>query len=102
LVIPRRYTATENVPETPPKVWLSASPEERARRRSCQTGEPFERALEGMRRRDRLDASRDAAPMARALDAVVVDTTGVAPEDVIKRIVDLARSRGASSLKNRV
>ena len=102
LVMAGRDIGTVIVPEAPLKIWLSASPEERARRRSCQTGEPFERALEGMRRRDRLDASRDAAPMARALDAVVVDTTGVAPEDVIKRIVDLARSRGASSLKNRV
>ena len=102
LVMAGRDIGTVIVPEAPLKIWLSASPEERARRRARQTGEPFERVLEGMRRRDQLDASRDAAPMARALDAVVVDTTGVAPEDVIKRIVDLARSRGASSLKNRV
>lgn len=102
LVMAGRDIGTVIVPEAPLKVWLSASPEERAGRRSRQTGESYDRVLEGMRRRDQLDASRDAAPMARAPDAVIVDTTGVAPEDVINRIVDLARSRGASSLKNRV
>jgi CMP/dCMP kinase len=102
LVMAGRDIGTVIVPEATLKIWLSATPEERALRRSRQTGEPFERVLEGMRRRDQLDASREAAPMARAPDAVVVETTGVAPEDVIGRIVDLARSRGASSLKHRV
>jgi cytidylate kinase len=48
-----------------------------------------------MRRRDALDASRDVAPMARAADAVVVETDNVDPRSVIDQIVDLARRRGA-------
>jgi len=48
-----------------------------------------------MRRRDMLDASREVAPMARAADAVVIDTDGRPPPDVVADIVRLARARGA-------
>jgi cytidylate kinase len=95
LVMAGRDIGTVIVPEAQLKIWLSASPEERARRRAAQTGEPFETVLEGMRRRDQLDASREVAPMARADDAVSVDTDGLTPEQVIARIVQLATERGA-------
>ena len=98
LVMAGRDIGTVIVPEAPLKIWLSASPEERARRRSAQTGEPYERVLEGMRRRDMLDASRDVAPMAPAADAVVLDTDGRPPQDVVSDIVRLARARGAVPL----
>src|SRR5205809_41248 len=71
-----------------------ASAEERARRRAEQTGEDYDEVLHGMRRRDHLDASREVAPMARAADAVDVETDRVGPEQVIARIVELARERG--------
>ena len=90
-----RDIGTVIVPEARLKVWLSASPEERARRRSAQTGEAYERVLEGMRRRDMLDASREVAPMAPAADAVVLDTDGRPPPDVVADILRLARERGA-------
>jgi cytidylate kinase len=90
-----RDIGTVIVPEAPLKIWLSASPEERARRRSAQTGEAYERVLDGMRRRDMLDASREVAPMAPALDAIVLDTDGREPQQVVADIVRLARARGA-------
>ena len=95
VVMAGRDIGTVIVPEAPLKIWLSASPEERARRRSAQTGEPYERVLDGMRRRDMLDASRDVAPMAPAADAVVLDTDGRQPQQVVADIVRLARARGA-------
>jgi cytidylate kinase len=95
LVMAGRDIGTVIVPEAPLKVWLSASPEERARRRSVQTGEEYQRVLEGMRHRDLLDASREVAPMAPAADAVVLDTDGRPPRDVVSDIVALARARGA-------
>jgi cytidylate kinase len=95
LVMAGRDIGTVIVPEAPLKIWLSASPEERARRRAAQTGEAYERVLDGMRRRDRLDASRNVAPMAPAGDAIVLDTDGRQPQQVVADIVRLARARGA-------
>ena len=89
------------VPEAPLKIWLNASVEERARRRAAQTGEPYEQVFEGMRRRDQFDASREVAPMARAPDAVSINTEGVDPQSVIAQIVKMARARGAVSVADR-
>jgi cytidylate kinase len=96
LVMAGRDIGTVIVPEAPLKIWLSASLEERARRRAAQTREPVSRVLEAVHARDRFDAARDVAPMARAADAVTVETDGVALDDVIARIVSLARDRGAA------
>jgi CMP/dCMP kinase len=99
LVMAGRDIGTIIAPDAPLKIWLSASVEERARRRSAQTGEAFESVLGAMRRRDQLDASRDVAPMARAADAVVLDTDGLTPEDVIARIVAQAVQRGVQPVQ---
>jgi CMP/dCMP kinase len=95
MVMAGRDIGTVIVPDAPVKIWLSAGPEERARRRAQQTGEDFAPVLEGMLRRDRLDSSRAVAPMARAPDALEIDTNHATPEQVIERIVELARARGA-------
>jgi cytidylate kinase len=93
LIMAGRDIGTVIAPDAQLKIWLNASAEERARRRSAQTGEEYARVLEGMRRRDELDASRDVAPMARAADAVTLETDGLSLEDVIAEIVRLARAR---------
>jgi cytidylate kinase len=95
LVMAGRDIGTVIVPEAPLKIWLSASAEERARRRAAQTGEAYATVLEGIRRRDQFDASRTVAPMSRAEDAVEVNTDGMSPPEVIARIVELAQERGA-------
>jgi cytidylate kinase len=95
LVMAGRDIGTVIVPEAPLKIWLNASVEERARRRSAQTGEAYSAVLQGMRRRDELDASRDVAPMTPADDAIEISTEGVDAESVIAQIVALAKSRGA-------
>jgi CMP/dCMP kinase len=94
LVMAGRDIGTVIVPDAPLKVWLSASAEERARRRAQQTGENIDEVLDGMRRRDHQDASREASPMARAAAAIEVETDDVEPEQVIARIVELAHQRG--------
>jgi cytidylate kinase len=101
LVMAGRDIGTVIVPEAPLKVWLNAGVEERAHRRAAQTGEPFEQVLEGMRRRDQLDASREVAPMSRAPDAISINTEGVDPQLVIAEIVSLARARGAEPVLDR-
>jgi cytidylate kinase len=97
LVMAGRDIGTVIVPEAPLKVWLLASAEERSRRRAAQTGEDLARVLEGMRDRDRLDASRAVAPMTPAADAVEITTDGMEIADVVERIVELARARGADT-----
>jgi cytidylate kinase len=93
VVMAGRDIGTVIVPEAPLKIWLTASAQERARRRSSQTGAAYEEVLEGMLVRDRLDGSRSVAPMVRALDAFEVNSDGLPPEAVVARIVGLARER---------
>src|SRR5205823_13097334 len=92
LVMAGRDIGTVIAPEAPLKIWLNASVEERARRRSAQTGQVYADVLEGMRRRDRLDASRSVAPMTRAPDAIEINTDGVEPAKVVDHIVEPARA----------
>jgi cytidylate kinase len=99
VVMAGRDIGTVIVPDAPLKIWLNASAEERARRRSAQTGEPLDDVLAGMRRRDELDASREVAPMARAADAVVVDTDGLSLQSVVERLVELALRHGAQPVQ---
>ena len=81
-------------PDSPLKVFLTASDEERARRRAAQTGEDFESVLDAQRRRDARDTEREHGALRAAADAVELDTTGLGLEEVIGRVVGLARERG--------
>jgi cytidylate kinase len=81
-------------PEAPLKVFLTASDEERARRRAAQTGEDFESVLDAQRRRDARDTEREHGALRAAVDAVELDTTGLGLEEVVGRVVALARERG--------
>jgi cytidylate kinase len=99
VVMAGRDIGTVIVPDASLKIWLNASVEERARRRSEQTGEALADVLAGMRRRDELDASREVAPMARAADAVVVDTDGLSLDAVVARLVELAMQHCAQPVQ---
>jgi CMP/dCMP kinase len=92
-VVEGRDIGTVVLPDAGLKVFLSASPEERARRRALQTGreEELGRIREAMRTRDRRDSEREASPLKPAPGAVVLDTTGLPLEEVVARIVELAR-----------
>jgi cytidylate kinase len=80
-------------PGAPLKVFLTASGEERARRRAAQTGEDVESVLAAQRRRDARDTEREYGALRAAADAVELDTTGVGLEEVVGRVVALARER---------
>ena len=91
-VMEGRDIGTVVLPDAALKVFLSASPDERARRRAAQTNREaeLERIREAMRARDKRDAEREASPLVPAPDAVVIDTTGLPLEEVIQRVVGLA------------
>src|SRR5439155_8284664 len=81
-------------PGAPLKVFLTASDEERARRRAAETGEDPADVLAAQTTRDARDRSRQHGALRRADDAVELDTTGLDFEEVASRVVALARERG--------
>lgn len=92
-VVEGRDIGTVVLPEAELKIFLSASAEERARRRAEQSGRQseLERIQKAMRLRDRQDSERETAPLKSAPDAIVLDTTDLSLDEVVARIVGLAR-----------
>ncbi len=92
-VVEGRDIGTVVLPDAELKIFLLAAPEERARRRAHQTGREAEldRIREAMRKRDRQDSERTTSPLKAAPDAVVLDTTALSLEEVVSRVLDLAR-----------
>jgi len=95
VVVDGRDIGTVVFPDAPLKVFLTASAEERARRRARQSGEDaisnLVQVQADLTRRDTADASRAVAPLKRARDAVVLDTTQMTFEEQVAAIVGLAR-----------
>jgi CMP/dCMP kinase len=81
-------------PESPLKIFLTASDEERARRRAAETGEDLASVLAAQKRRDARDTEREHGAMLAAADAVELDTTGFSLPEVVGRVVALVRERG--------
>ncbi len=89
-----RDIGTVVAPDAPLKVFLTASAEERARRRAAQTGADEAAVLAAQRERDARDEGREHSALRAAPDAVEVDTTGLSQDEVVARVVELARERG--------
>jgi cytidylate kinase len=95
VVMEGRDIGSAVLPDAEVKVFLTASLEERARRRCRQLGEEEtpERVaalVVSIDERDEADRSRAASPLVQADDAVVIDTTGLTEEQVVDRIAALA------------
>ncbi len=95
LVLDGRDIGTAVFPDARLKVFLTASPESRARRRLAQRGEVFDaqslaRETEALAVRDSLDARRTIAPLRRADDAVLLDTSDLSFRAQVDIIVALA------------
>jgi cytidylate kinase len=83
-------------PDAPLKVFLTASEEERARRRAQETGEPTDDVLAALRARDERDRGREHGALRAAKDALELDTTGLEPDEVVAEVVGIARERGVA------
>jgi len=81
-------------PDAPLKVFLTASPEERARRRAAESGEDTEAVLAAQSARDARDREREHGALRAATDSVEIETTGMDVAQVTARVVELARERG--------
>ncbi len=99
VVVDGRDIGTVVFPDAPLKVFLTASPEERARRRLAERGgggggeAEVRREAEVLAARDRADSTRAVAPLKAAADAVVLDTTRLSLEQQVQAVVALARER---------
>lgn len=88
-----RDTGTVVAPDAPLKIYLTASLDERARRRSLEIGSTATDVLEGLKERDRLDTGRAHSALAIAEDAVVLDTSDRSVDEVVDEIARLADER---------
>lgn len=100
LVADGRDMGTVVFADAPLKVFLTASPEERAKRRHNQlidkgNADSLAALSRDIAERDARDSTRAVAPLRPAPDAVVIDTTGISVADIVGQVLDLARIRFA-------
>ena len=98
VVVDGRDIGTVVFPEAPLKIFLTATPDERARRRLSQRGQAVDvdlvrRESEALAARDAADSNRRIAPLKPAPDAVLLDTTALTLEAQVTHVVELARQR---------
>jgi len=90
-----RDIGTVVAPGAEVKVFLTASPQERARRRAAERGEDLQAVLAEQAIRDERDSKRAHSPLVAADDAVEVDTTGLSIDEVVAKIADLVATRAS-------
>lgn len=98
VVLEGRDTTTVTAPNAEVKVFLTASMEERAKRRHAELlarGEliTYEELMKQIAERDHRDYTREDSPLTKAPGVTVVETYGLTPEEVATKIVELARAR---------
>ncbi len=97
VVMEGRDIGTVVLPDAELKIYLWATEEERARRRHEEQRGELREILAGIRRRDERDSTRPDSPLREASDAVVVDTTGKDPAEVLMSVLNLVAERRAHS-----
>ena len=98
VIMDGRDIGTVVLPHADLKIFLTASPQERARRRSLELSEKpdcpsMEEILEDIIKRDEADRNRAVSPLRQAEDAVLVDTTKMDQQQVIRHLLELCRER---------
>lgn len=100
IVMEGRDIGTVVFPHADVKIFLDASPEERARRRasdpahaSGRNGIAIQKVRSALEERDHSDRTRAASPLAKAEDAVMLDTTGVSIDDAVEKVMVEVRKK---------
>jgi cytidylate kinase len=104
VVMEGRDIGTVVFPRADVKIFLDASPEERARRRAADPAHTAGRGsaaihevATALEARDRIDRTRAASPLTQAADAVVIDTTTLSIDDAVERVMEIVGKTGADS-----
>ncbi|HKT00905.1 MAG TPA: (d)CMP kinase [Rugosimonospora sp.] len=93
IVVEGRDIGTVVAPDAELKVFLTAAPDERARRRSVEQDSDLATTAADLARRDRLDSTRRTDPLAQAPDAVVLDSTSLGIDEVVAQLRGLLATR---------
>jgi CMP/dCMP kinase len=98
VVVEGRDIGTVVLPDADVKIFLTASAEERARRRNDQNvandrGDDYEGVLADVRRRDHLDSTRAVSPLRAADDAMIVDSSDMSEAEVVAHLLDVVEQR---------
>lgn len=98
IVMEGRDIGTVVFPDADVKVFLDADADERARRRAsdpahASQGRAATKVASALRARDEQDRTREVSPLARAADALLIDTTGLPIDDVVNQVSRLVRAR---------
>jgi cytidylate kinase len=88
-VVEGRDIGTVVAPDAPLKIFLTASPEERARRRAAELGTDIDTVLRDQTLRDAQDEGREHSPLQMAPGALALDTTGMSLDEVVQHIAAL-------------
>ncbi|PNR96116.1 (d)CMP kinase [Petrotoga olearia] len=99
IVVDGRDIGTVVLPDSDIKIYLTASLEERAKRRWNEEKEQkanisFTEILEEIKNRDYNDSNRSIAPLKRAQDAIIIDTTNLSIEEVLQKILKIVKESG--------
>jgi len=102
VVVEGRDIGTVVLPDADVKIFLTASAEERARRRKDQNiasglGDDYEAVLADVKRRDHLDSTRKVSPLRAADDALMVDTSDMTEPQVVAHLLELVKQRAGAS-----
>ena len=98
VIMEGRDIGTVVFPNADVKIYLDATPEERARRRVLQNKEKgiecsYEKVLEGIKDRDKRDSTREIAPLKKAEDAIYVDSTNLSIVQVVEKIIEIINNK---------
>lgn len=98
VIVEGRDIGTVVFPDAPIKIYLTADLDERARRRVKDLNgqgvdQPKEDVRQALAQRDERDSTREHSPLSCAVDAIVLDTTGLALKEQVEKIVALVRER---------
>ncbi len=98
VIMEGRDIGTNVFPNADVKIYLDATPEERAMRRFKQNEEkgikiPYEEILENVKSRDYTDSHREIAPLRKAEDAVYIDSTKMTIEEVVEEVAKIIKDK---------
>ena len=98
VIMEGRDIGTNVFPNADVKIYLDATPEERAERRFRQNKEngidiPFEEILRNVKERDYIDSHREIAPLTKAPDAIYIDSTGMTIEEEAEAVIKVIKEK---------
>ena len=98
VIMEGRDIGTNVFPNADVKIYLDATPEERAKRRFKQNEEkgiqiPYEEILESVKNRDYIDSHREIAPLKQAEDAIYIDSTNMTIDEVVEEIISIINKK---------